>query len=96
MNDRAAKPVTVTLGGMAKSAQAHVASGRYASISEVVRAGLRALDREEELWREMVRARVATTLGQPETIVPIEDAYAKLRDHAELRREAADGLKAAG
>ncbi len=95
MNERAAKPVTVTLGGMAKSAQAHVASGRYASISEVVRAGLRALDREEEVWREMVRARVAKTLAHPETTVPIEDAYARLRDHAALRRETRDGVKAA-
>ena len=36
-----------TLGPLTGAAQERVKSGRYASVSEVVRAGLRALDRED-------------------------------------------------
>jgi antitoxin ParD1/3/4 len=92
----ASKPVTVTLGGMAKSAQAHVASGRYASISEVVRAGLRALDREEEALHELLRARVAKIRAHPETTIPMDEAFKRLREHAALSREAAEMAKGDG
>ena len=79
MTERATKPVTVTLGGMAASAKAHVASGRYASISEVVRAGLRALDREEADLASVLRKRVAKIQAFPEAVVPIEAAFSDAR-----------------
>lgn len=85
MTERAAKPVTVTLGGMAKSAQAHVASGRYASISEVVRAGLRALDREEETLHELLRMRMAKLHDQSEATSSLGDAAARIRLRLETK-----------
>ena len=79
MASRADKPVTVTLGPLSGTAQARVKSGRYASVSEVVRAGLRALDREEELLDALLKARVAEALA--DTAPPLDQAevFAGLR-----------------
>jgi antitoxin ParD1/3/4 len=82
MAERAAKPVTVTLGGMAKSAQAHVASGRYSSISEVVRAGLRALDREEEAHDAFLKQKIHDAYADPRPRLSLNEAFDELRNHA--------------
>ena len=44
---RTSRPTTVTLGDLQKGVEARVKSGAYASASEVMRAAVRALDREE-------------------------------------------------
>ncbi|RYM09629.1 type II toxin-antitoxin system ParD family antitoxin [Sphingobium cupriresistens] len=75
----AAKAISVTLGEMASHAERHLASGRYASMSEVMRAGLRALDREEAVLDELVRVRVAEALADPRPPMPLDKAFAKVR-----------------
>lgn len=82
MTERATKPVTVTLGGMAASAKAHVASGRYASISEVVRAGLRALDREEANNEALLKRKIEDAFADPRPSLSQSEAFAALRAHA--------------
>ena len=45
---RTNRPISVTLGELQHGVETRVKSGAYASASEVMRAALRALDREEE------------------------------------------------
>jgi len=75
----AAKAVSVTLGEMAERAEQHLASGRFSSMSEVVRAGLRALDREEAALDALMRARVQEALEDPRPSVPLTEAFARVR-----------------
>lgn len=88
MATRTNRPVTVTLGEMAERAEARVRSGAYASMSEVLRAGLRALDREEAVLDAVLKARVEEALNDPRPPVPIDAAFAELRRHARTRRAA--------
>ena len=68
------KAVTVTLGGMSERADEHLASGRFSSMSELVRAGLRALDREEAALDALVRAKVAEALADDRPSIALGEA----------------------
>ena len=100
MGTRANKPITVTLGPLAERVEARVRSGDYASVSEVIRAGLRALDREDALierlfvpideddpkWIAYVRDKVEEALADPRPPIPAEEAFARLEAHVAARR----------
>lgn len=73
-----ADAVTVTLGGMGERARAHIASGRYASMSEVVRAGLRALDREEEQLNAIMKAKIEEALRDPRPSISLDEAMERI------------------
>jgi antitoxin ParD1/3/4 len=88
MTARTAKPVTVTLGSLTGLAQERVASGRYASVSEVVRAGLRALEREEAALDAILKARVEEALADPAPSIPQDEVFAALRAHHTARAKA--------
>ena len=85
MSKRAAKPVTVTLGPLTEMAQGHVASGRYASVSEVVRAGLRALEREEAALDSILKSKMEAALADPSASLLQTDVFADLRRRHEKR-----------
>lgn len=76
---RTSKPVTVTLGKQHAILDASLASGNYESASEVVRAALRALDREEAVLQEVMRERIRESLSDPRSDVPSETVFARLR-----------------
>ena len=87
---RKSKPVTVTLGNQQTILDARLASGEYDSASEVVRAGLRALDRERLALEAVMRARIAEALADPRPGIPAEEVFRR------LEKKQAARLKAAG
>lgn len=88
MASRANKPISVTLGPLAKKAEARVKSGEYASISEVVREGLRALDWQDELFDEILKRKVEEALADPRPSIPIDQVFAEMDEYiAEYKRK---------
>jgi antitoxin ParD1/3/4 len=83
MATRINKPVSVTLGALGKAAEERVQSGQYASLSEVVRAGLRALEREEAEFDAILKRKVEEAFADPRPSLSIDEVRASLK----LRRE---------
>lgn len=76
---RTSKPITVTLGPQQESLEARLKSGAYASASEVMRAALRALDREDAALDELLRRKVEAALADPRPSIPADEVFARLR-----------------
>ncbi|TPM29365.1 type II toxin-antitoxin system ParD family antitoxin [Mesorhizobium sp. B2-3-4] len=85
---RTSKPISVTLGRQQSSLDARLASGAYDSASEVMRAVLRALDREEQVIAAIMRAKVQEALDDPRVDIPAEDVFKVLRQHHADRMKA--------
>jgi antitoxin ParD1/3/4 len=84
---RTSLPVTVTLGDLKERVDARVRSGSYASASEVLRAAVRALDREDAAVRTALRDEIERSLNDPRPNIPAEKVFAKLRQrHARAQR----------
>ena len=76
---RTSKPITVTLGRQQASLDARLQSGAYASASEVMRAGLRALDREEAALHEIMRLKIRDAVKDPRPDIPASEVFERLR-----------------
>ncbi|HEX3651332.1 MAG TPA: type II toxin-antitoxin system ParD family antitoxin [Rhizomicrobium sp.] len=86
---RTSSPLTVTLGDLKERVDTRVRSGNYASASEVLRAAVRALDREDEALRSALREEIERSLNDPRPSIPAEKTFAKLRQrHARRGRGA--------
>ena len=89
--------VTVT-PAMARMIRDKVEDGSYGSASEVIRAALRALQRDDEEHAERIasiKARIKASIEDPSPAIPIEEAFVMLEQHID-RLEEADDTKAAG
>lgn len=78
---RVSRPITVTLGDLQKGVRTRVKSGAYSSASEVLRAALRALEREERALDEWLRERVKDSLADPRPNIPADKVFKRLRVH---------------
>ena len=76
---RTSRPLTVTLGDLQDRVDVRVNSGAYASASEVLRAAVRALDREEAAMTDWLRRKVEEAFADPAPDIPAEDVFARLR-----------------
>lgn len=77
---RSSKPITVTLGRQQALVDEKLASGEYESASEVIRAGLRALERENRVVDEVMRQKIRESLDDPRPDIPAEDVFATIRE----------------
>jgi antitoxin ParD1/3/4 len=78
---RTNRPISVTLGELQPGVEARVKSGAYASASEVMRAALRALDREEAAVDDWLRQQVDEAFADPRPDVPVREVFKRLRSH---------------
>jgi antitoxin ParD1/3/4 len=82
---RTNRPITVTLGAYQQKVEARVASGRYASASEVVRAGLEALDRQEEEFDAWARSRIEAFEHDQRPLLTPDEVSARLTAYRAAR-----------
>lgn len=78
---RTSKPITVTLGKQQSSVDRRLALGSYDSASEVIRAAIRALDREEAVIDQVMREQIRASLADPRPDIPAKKVFARLRAH---------------
>lgn len=90
---RTSRPITVTLGDLQERVEARVKSGAYASASEVMRAALRALDREEAAVDDWLRQRVDESFADRQPDIPARKVFKELRDHHAARAKARRNAK---
>jgi putative addiction module CopG family antidote len=88
---RNTKPLTITLPhDMAAMVKEKVASGEYASESEVIRDGLRALQAREVAFEAWLRDEVAKSYDEyqanPNQGVPVEEVMDRIRRRAKASK----------
>lgn len=71
--------MTVTLGDLVEKVEARIRSGEYESPSDVVRAGLEALEREERAFDAVLKRKVEEAMADPRPSIPAAEVFAELR-----------------
>lgn len=90
---RTSRSLTITLGDLDHRVTARVKSGAYASASEVLRAAVRALDREEAAVNEWLRQRVDEAFADQRTNIPARDVFRRLRRYHARQVKSKSGEK---
>lgn len=85
--------LTVTLGDLAEKVEERVRSGEYGSPSEVIRAGLEALAREERAFEAELKAKVEEALADPRPWLSADEMSNRMRAyHQERLAKARDAV----
>jgi antitoxin ParD1/3/4 len=88
---RTASPMTVTLpSGQKAFVEDRIRLGRFASASEVVREGLRALEREETHLDEWMREKIRAAREDSRPSVPAEEVLGRLNARIAAAEESGD------
>lgn len=82
---RSISPLLVELGSQRASLDAHLASGDFSDASDVIRAGLRALDREAAARGAVMQAAIEEALGDSRTSLPAREVFERLRRKQDTR-----------
>lgn len=75
--------ITVT-AAQARLIREKVEDGSFGSASEVIRAALRALQRDDDEHAERIaaiKARVKASIDDPRPRIPLEEAFAEVKNH---------------
>lgn len=87
------QPITVELEEEQASLERHLASGDYDSPSDVLRAGLRALDREMAVTVQTMREKIREALDDPRPDIPAQEVLRRLHErHAKRWAGQADDV----
>jgi antitoxin ParD1/3/4 len=84
------KPISVILGSQQASLERRLKSGQYDNASDVLRHALRALDREEVMLDEALRAQIKASMSDPRPSRPAKDVFKRLRARHSRRVKAAE------
>ena len=76
--------LVVDLGPLRKSVEERVRAGSYASVDEVIQAGLLALEREEAGTNEWLTKLAEESLADPRPSVPATQVFRELRAKSTL------------
>jgi len=77
--------IMVDLGEFGPRVQARIDSGEFETASDVIRAGIEALDREDADFDRYLREKVAESLNDPRPSIPADEVFGRiLRRHEEL------------
>ena len=89
---RNSQPVTITLGNSLKAfVDSQVATGNYASASEVVRAGLRALEIQEAHLNDWMREKVCEAMDDPRPSIPADEVVREPKAYMDAAVKAEGG-----
>lgn len=89
MNEKISVSLPAQIVGEIKS---RVDAGTYASVTEVMRAALQALHREEQVRDQVVDTKIREALNDPRASVPAADVFDRIeRIHAERLKANSNG-----
>ena len=77
--------LTVALGDLAEKVEERVRSGAYESTSDVLRAGLEALEREEREFAVMLKRKVEEAIADPRPWLSADDVSKNMEAYHQKR-----------
>ena len=83
------KNLTIEFGDREPWIRERVESGEYSTATEVIQAGLDALEREEAAFDQYLREKVQEALNDPRPDIPMDEVFERLERKHAARRAAA-------